>query len=429
MLISGNTLSLVGRTFGTSVQGARTGLGAEPSGAMGVLGTMLGNADILLNGHDAVSNAGLGARLVQGLAAHSPSALTHLTQGAVAISLPSKARIDVIAQREQDLAQQLAAAQARVAGGDVAARATVDELQRQTSALSTLRLTEQVNGAKSFEQSVISRFSQHYGKRASGWESLLDLGSQVNVMDRLRSATTPQSRAALSAQLETASHVAEARLGTLRAEIEYLQHLVDTGQLTPEQQHRLEALNTQYAGMQQRLQIVEDARAAFRNDNARLLKSKVDEYGVLDARADDLAAAQLRLTGSTRDGHVVDFDVLTAQQQRELLDAERSAIRSNNTTVVERGDFTRVDAHEQLQQRSWDDWARRDRIAQERRRDEDDRQRRQRDDDRRIEERRNDPLHSSEALWAQNVEITTQRYKAWRQAEHERFMQAGNQPA
>ncbi len=424
MFISGNTLSLVGRTLGTSVQGARTGLGADHSGAAGVLGTVLGNADVMLNGRDAVSSAGLGARMVQRLAADSPTALAHLTQGSIAISLPAQARIDVIAQREQELARQLAAARAQAANGDVSANAKVDELQRQSGALSTLRLTEQVNGAKTYEQSVVTRFSQHYGERASGWESLLDLGTQVNVMDRLRGATTPQDRAQLSAQLETASHVAEARLGTLRAEIEYLQHLVDTGQLTADQQQRLEALSNQYAGMQQRLQVVENARSAFQRDNAQLLAKKVNEYGVLDGRADELAAAQVRLTGKTRDGRSVDFDKLNARQQRQVLDAERTAIRANNTSIVEHGDFTRVDAHEAQQQKHWDEWARQDRLAAERRRDEEDRRRRDQEEQRRVDERRDDPLYSTDALYAQNVQIVTQRYRAWQQAEHERFMQA-----
>lgn len=431
MIVSGNMLGLASRMFGSSVAGARNTLPGSGAPGGSAFSTFLGNADVLMNGSAATANAGLGSSLVQRLLAGS-NGLAHLNDP-IPLALPAQQRVNIIAQREQQLATQRAQLQQAAAAGDPAARTQLAQVDQDLANVRTLHYDEQRKGATEYEQSVTSRMTAHYGARSQGFEALLDLSTHVSALDMLRGATTPEAQQRLSAQLEVAAHVGEARLGTLRSEIQYLQQLVDTGQLTPEQQQRLDQLQQQYAGMQDRVAIVKQAREGYQRENLQLLTNKVGEYRALDQRMDHIAEAQVRLTGRTRDGAAVDVDTLTAEQKRALIDGERAAVRTENTAVVERGDFSAIDQHEQWQRDSFNAWLKADSSRRDDERRWEDQRAEERSlearyEQRRLEERAADPARgSAEALREQTVQQAADSYNSWAASSHQEYLQALDQ--
>jgi hypothetical protein len=422
-------LGFASRALGATVHGADAEASSLAASDRSSMARFLGGLDVILNGGvgSAAGQAGMGAKLVQSVVGGSNGMIRRLTQDPIAMTSIAQSRVNSIALHERNLSQQLAAARERAARGDTAAAQEVVLLEGQVRSASLLRLGEQVSGAREYEQSVASSFALHFGERASGFESLLDLGRPLNILDQVRMASTPESRARLSAQLETAVHVAEARLGTLRAEIQYLQHLVDTGQLTPEQEARLTQLGQQYEGMQQRLQVVEQARHDFQQYNRASLRTKAREYRALDERTDQLVAMQIDITGQTRDGRVVDLATLSPAERRAVLDGERVAIRAATRQAVEHGDFSAVDRYERLMLDTWLRWQAQDEV---RRREAADREEELRVHERRDEARREqlkidqnrhrEYTAQADAFADHQAQVAIQRYRQW---EQEQLMQ------
>lgn len=397
------TMGMIGaasRLVGASVAGARLLPVDASTGRMSPVDSVLAAADRVLNDGSSVGSSAALSSIRQGVNSIAGTLGIQHDSDPVALTASDRTRLAVLQASEATIDQRIAEAQQQAAAGDPAARQRLASLQVKKSQAHLAVLGTQASSSAQFVVRVQDELTRQFTQSA-GWESYLAPGGSDPLADA-RSATSPAERAAVNDRIMVALGVGVAHLDQLRAEIQYYEYLGATGQLTPDQQARLDGLRQQYAGSSLQLDVLDRARRQFESDNSIRLEQLRHEYVQAEQRVGRLVETQERLSGRALDGGAaLDWDHATAAEKAAHLHAASDTVRDLDLRAVEHHD---VSGFRTLQKWNIEHWmafqAAMDRRAREHAeqmredRREFDRRLRIRDDERQAQER----LHAGHAM-------------------------------